>query len=712
MTILIACLAVLSTKWRHTENLALPFLNDLSAERTIAVEVEGVISDEPKVVNYARGVSTNCELRLDWISQNGQRREGKGRRIRVSLWDTKGLNYGDKLSVSGALGLPEGPRNPGEFDYPAWLALNGVHAELTCRLRENVTVLGQGGGNPVKAAALHARDWIEAAITQDLREDDQETAGVIAAMVLGEREEAPDEILRDFRYSGTLHIFAVSGLHVGMIALILMEIFKLMRVRLRVAAVLIIATLIFYAFVTGLRPSAVRATVMATVLLFGQVIDRPARLPNSLGAAALLILAFDPFQAMMPGFQLSFAVLAAIAMLCQRFDRRLTVLVSPDPFMPKALIPAGRMRMHEAAQWLAAYLSLSISAWAGSTILIAVYFNLLTPIAIFANVVIVPIAFAVIFAAVVSTLFQIARLPGISVLVNNANFGIIKLISVLIAMAAAIPGGHFFVTKPGFFRSDCEIGIFDFPRGGGGAHIHTSTAGRWQIDAGSSRSYERILEPFLQKKGMNRLDGLILTHADSNHTGAAPLLERDYKPQVIAANVRDKRSPSLSQLNVDHALVAGDVFEIDHRTTLTVLFPPAGYESALADGRCAVIRLDCDGWRVLFTGDAGFTTERWLMEHCAAEDLRADVLVRGANRESVPGDLGFVKMVAPKVMVATNAEHPEGERLPETWKSEVESAGIALFDQAESGHVSVWIDEGKLRLRGFVSGKEFEAARD
>ena len=660
-------------------------------------------------MDSSRGVRTNCQIQLDWITHEGKKVDAGGRRVQGLLNDVSGLQYGDRLKITGSLVRLHGPRNPGEFDFPAWLALNGIHAGLES---ETVEVLAHDEGNRVLTAALGSRGWIQKTITEDLRLQNPETAGVISAMVLGERGDAPDELLRNFRFSGTLHIFAVSGLHVGMIALILNEIFKMLRIRRRPTAVLIIAVLIVYAFVTGLRPSAVRATVMTAVFLFGRAIDRPARLPNSLGAAALIILAVDPFQALMPGFQLSFAVLATIAALCHRFERRFAPLVTADPFLPKALIPPRQMRAYEFGQTFVAYLSLSLSAWIGSTLLIALYFHLLTPIAIFANIVIVPVAFAVIFTAVSSVLFYVVSLSGISVLLNNANHFLILVISGMIAFAASIPGGHFFVTKPGFLRAHCEIGIFDFPRGGGGAHIHTSTAGRWQIDAGPFRSYKRILEPFYQTKGLNHLDGLVLTHADADHTGAAPEVERDYHPALTSANVPDKRSPSLNALQVDQPLVKGDTFQIDKRTTLRVLFPPAGHEAPLADDRSAVLQLECDGWRVLFMSDAGHATERWLMGNLPTEELRSDVIVRGNHTSSPSGDLGFVERIRPKVIIATNSEYPDNEKLPLPWKKRIRAMGITLFDQEESGHVSVAIHDDTLTLTGFVSGEVHKITRD
>ena len=101
---------------------------------------------------------------------------------------------------------------------------------------------------------------------------------------------------------------------------------------------LLIPSLFFYAFVTGWRPSAVRAATMASIFLAGFVFDRESRLLNSLGAAALAILAFHTNQLFLPGFQLSFLVLLSIVLLTKPIQRPFLGWLFPDPFMPVVLL--------------------------------------------------------------------------------------------------------------------------------------------------------------------------------------------------------------------------------------------------------------------------------------------------------------------------------------------------------------------------------------
>ena len=142
-----------------------------------------------------------------------------------------------------------------------------------------------------------------------------EVGALISGMALGLRHETRDDIEEPFQQTGTLHLFAVAGLHVGIIAQLLWILARLCRLPRVAAAAAIIPFLFFYAAITGLHVSSVRAATMAAVLLGGIFFERRVFALNSLAAAAVLILAWDPNQLFTSGFQLSFAVVAAIVAL-------------------------------------------------------------------------------------------------------------------------------------------------------------------------------------------------------------------------------------------------------------------------------------------------------------------------------------------------------------------------------------------------------------
>jgi len=196
----------------------------------------------------------------------------------------------------------------------------------------------------------------------------------------------------------------VAGLHVGIVAALLWMLATVARLSRKSAAALIIPLLLFYAAVTGLHISSVRAAVMSSILLGGFFFDRKAFVLNSLAAAAFFLLCWNTNELFSTGFQLSFAVVGAIILLADPLSAFLQHWSAPDPFLPRSLVLGPRRWNARRLDWLCRGSSVSLAAWAGSLPLVLWYFHLVTPISLFANLVVVPIAFFVIAIALLSLL--------------------------------------------------------------------------------------------------------------------------------------------------------------------------------------------------------------------------------------------------------------------------------------------------------------------
>ena len=154
------------------------------------------------------------------------------------------------------------------------------------------------------------------------------------------------------------------------------------RLRRRLAVALIIPALLFYAAVTGLHVSSVRAALMSSVLLAGFLAERRVFTPNSLAAAAVLILCWDTNQLFSLGFQLSFSVVTAIVLFAEPIFSWLRRLFAADPFLPRSLFSRTRRFTDRLLQLIARGLSVSLAAWIGSLPLMLWYYNLVTPISL------------------------------------------------------------------------------------------------------------------------------------------------------------------------------------------------------------------------------------------------------------------------------------------------------------------------------------------
>ncbi|HEY3663086.1 MAG TPA: ComEC/Rec2 family competence protein [Chthoniobacterales bacterium] len=666
-------------------------------ERPRLVTVAGTVASEPKL---STNDYTTFLLRLDTIEYDG-RREVCTATTRAR-WKAN-PKLGDEVRLTGMAEDIPPSRNPGVFDLAAYLARRDVFKSIFVRYPENGAILATGGGNPVVRNAARARDWMRANLTRGL-EDSPDVAALINGMALGLRHETPNDIEDPFQQTGTLHLFAVAGLHVGIVAQLLWILASLLRLPRTAAAALIIPCLFFYSAITGFHVSSLRAAAMASFLLGGIFFDRPVLALNSLAGAALVILAFDTNQLFTSGFQLSFAVVGAI-LLCQ--NRIFTVLLRPaatDPFLPRSLVSRARLFCESVYRLIAGGVSVSAAAWAGSLILIIWYFYLITPISLLANLTVVPVAFCVLAVGMMSLVAALFS-PALSLVFNNANWSLAKLILGLVQLFAQLPTGHFYVERP-HWPSGARVEITVLDAGAGGA-VHLRASRRdWLFDAGNARDYERFLRDYLHSRGINRLDGLVLSHGDSLHIGGAGAVLDEFRPRRVVDNGAPDRS------SVHHALlvrlknreiaVQGGAFQVDREVTARVLYPPADMKAKAADDQALVVQLVIAGkHRVLLVSDSGLQTERALL--ALPNDLQSDILIKGQHHSGESGSAEFLDAVRPQLIVATSIDFPARERIPDEWARMVQARGIKLLRQDETGAVTLEFFRDNWRATPFLN---------
>src|SRR5438874_3846732 len=437
-------------------------------------------------------------------------------------------------------------------------------------------------------------------------DDSPEVQNFISGIVLGLRHQTPEDIEEPFQQTGTLHLFAVAGLHVGIVARLLWILAMVARLSRKWATALIIPLLLFYAAITGLHVSSIRAAVMSSILLGSFFFERKVFALNSLAAAAFFLLSWDTNQFFSTGFQLSFAVVVGIILLADPLSDWLRPLGAPDPFLPRRLVSRLRRTIGVGYEWICRGGSVSLAAWLGSLPLIYWYFHLITPSSLFANLVVVPIAFFILAIALLS-LVATPIAAGASLIFNNANWSLASAVIAFVQWFAQLPGSHYYVAEPHWPKKlRAKITVLDV---GAGAAVHIRGPGvNWLFDCGSGRDYERVLRPYLHAAGINRINGLLLTHGDSLHIGGAENLLRDLVPTVLIDNPLADRStvhrrlrdifPSY-RVNVLN-LKTGEVFPISSKVTGRILFPPADFTATTADDQVLVVQLSVKNTKILF----------------------------------------------------------------------------------------------------------------
>jgi beta-lactamase superfamily II metal-dependent hydrolase len=331
--------------------------------------------------------------------------------------------------------------------------------------------------------------------------------------------------------------------------------------------------------------------------------------------------------------------------------------------------------------------------------------------------VVVPIAFFVLAVALLS-LITTPVLPALAVVFNNANWALATLVIAVVHLFARIPGGHFYVGDPrSGGQASAIVTVLDL---GAGAAVHVRMNGHdWLIDCGSERSYRSIVREYLHWAGVNRLNGLVLTHGDAQHVGGVTQLLSDFPGVLVIDNPAPDRSLThrrvcrmVSKLEGHERklveLVAGDNFHLSPEVIAHVLFPPGGFAGATADDQALIIRSSiAPGTSALFMSDNGEQTERALLSD--GSDLHSDIVVKGQHYSGISGSAPFLDAVRPRLIIATSIEFPEHERIGEQWSEQLRSRGIKLFRQDETGAVELKFSNQEWSARAYLTGEVFSS---
>jgi competence protein ComEC len=270
-----------------------------------------------------------------------------------------------------------------------------------------------------------------------------DAVAIYLGMLLGERAVLSADQQDAFMRSGTFHIFVIAGLHVGVIAGAIQGLLQLLRVPRRPAVVAGLGLLWLYVQVTGAGLPARRAFLMIAFLQGARVLRRPGNSLAALTLAALVTLLLDPQQLFNAGFQMSYSVVVALVVMGAPLARRWQAAWRPWRDLPEANWGWHRWLVTTLGQKLLSALAISWVALLASTPSMIGNFGLLSPGSLAANLVVIPLAMAVISAGFASLVGGLLYLAPASYLFNHAAVLLIKVMGVLVIRGAAFPGVYF-----------------------------------------------------------------------------------------------------------------------------------------------------------------------------------------------------------------------------------------------------------------------------
>ena len=331
------------------------------------------------------------------------------------------LDYGDRVVFEFRLRPIAGVGNPGDFDRAAFMRYQGIarsqylaDGRWRCIGHEPRSGLRAWAAGQ-QAALAHRIDTCHLA---------PHSALLLKTLLLGDRADFPPDLRQSFSASGLSHILAVSGLHMGVIAsLVYLLLFPLAwsETGRKLRPLLTLLVVWIYACVTGLSPSAVRASIMASFLLTAEFLERRNSSLNALFAAAFFMLLYDTRLVFDAGFQMSFAAVAAILL----FYNRLNI---------------GGRSPHRLVRWMSSCTAVSIAAQAGALPIAVYYFHTLPLLFLIGNLVVLPLLPVIFGLALLMLLLTALHLPY--VWIADATDLLLRFIEWLSLAIDRLPGSH------------------------------------------------------------------------------------------------------------------------------------------------------------------------------------------------------------------------------------------------------------------------------
>ncbi|MBM4030263.1 MAG: ComEC/Rec2 family competence protein [Planctomycetes bacterium] len=751
---------------------------DVAVGRRPANHIAHFLSREPTLVRVRGTVASEPELRVlppmplsgdsKWLaSEERQRRfdldcdaahvNGEWRvvcgRLRVVEHAPRGevtYRYGDRVAVVGSARLPSPPGNPGQVDGATLLRRRGIDATMSVSAGGLAVERAAGSGflSTLHSARERLRGTLQTTLSSDRR-----AAALQCALVLGDRTDVGDDLEEAFARTGTIHLLAVSGFNVGVVAWVMWVIAAAIGLGRQASGLLVLCAVVAYALVTGAPPSVVRAAVMSGAFVLSILGRRQMDLVQSAALAAIVLLVARPFDLFNVGFQLSFVAVLGIILLIEDVGAPLRPRKSLFELAAGEEGVGRWRRLLRAAHWTGARAGgVTLAAWLAVFPLTAFYFNTFSPITLVANLIAAPLAAALTALGFIHIGLAAVH-PAASLLTSYPARGASALLSVVVRAADMTPFAWEHCSAPqlgwllGYyalalvFVARRRLGLSAAraaslwllggiaylaigpsatpPRGlemtaldvqdGNATVLRFPDGATVLYDCGS---YGRndvgrwVAAPALWHWGVRTIDLLVVTHADADHVNGIPaLLDRFKVGKVIHRPVLERSEAGqqllamLDRRRIPHrSAKAGDRIEVGRGNVLDALWPMDWSLRLRPDDQnenSLVLRVEHAGRRILLGADIQQLGATVLLH--SGLDLRADVLLVPHHGRAMAATPEFARAVRPAYAIcSTRSGH-----LPPATVAAYEAAGARVLTTCRDGAITARISKGALEVSGF-----------
>ncbi len=672
---------------------------------------------------------------------------------------------GDSFIVRAAVRAPPVTNVPGTFNYRKYLAGKNIFLSGFVRSPVLIQPVSQLPAGTIQQPK-HALERVRFHVGQRLDEALPEASGALyRALLIGDRSHIEDELYETLKRAGILHILAISGMHLGLLAILSSAVvYWLMRRSEKLllcidarkySLILTLPLLLFYAFLAGFQPPVVRSLIMTGCLVIGYAVNRLQSPLTTLGCTALVILLFDPPALMSAAFQLSFSAVASIILLTPPLLTLMLKTVCTNSVMGDRVLKI-----------IFTLLSVTIAASIGTLPLMLLHFNRFSAVGIIANLLIEPIIclFSLPLGFFSLPCMYLSQ-PLAELILHLGAFGLD--LSVEIASFLTAPDfTQIWLPAPGlllvffyyfslalilFTRRSltwsllCMTGFiatlvcFNLPVSGltrtgldstrisildvghGSANVIELTSGRVILVDGGAKSRpgydcgERLIAPFLWSRRIGRIDDIILTHDDADHyNGAAAVIER-FKPDRLFIPADNSPKEGFARLiayarNSGVEIITPEPGKIidDGDETLSILGSYTEDLNAQVSGFRDHALADDNGLVIKLRSKnttmlfpGDITKKRERKLAANSRYLKAEILLSPHHGSSTSNSYEFLEAVAPEVIIFSNGKNRSDLFPAKETTERVNLLGIAALETAAEGTITITVDSGRSSPPGY-----------
>ncbi len=655
-------------------------------------------------------------------------------------------HVGDAIELTGLLALAESPGNPGGFDYAVRLQDRQISALMNVRhTADGITRRALGGWSVPRTLAL-VRAWALAQLRETLPPDQFALA---AALLLGDGSGLSEDDWERYQRSGVLHVLAISGQHLVVLAGFLWMVLRLFGVKRQRGAVLVALFVLAYALLTGGRPPALRSAVAVCALCGSYLFRRPLLPANALALAWLVVAAISPADVFDAGCQLSFLAVAVLTWGTRSWGK---CEVDPLDHLIDEMRPAWQRVLRWLLREMLLAYAITFAVWLALAPLVAFHFHSIQP----AGLPLGPLA-TILTAAALLTGFALLLLAPLCAPLGVGLGWLTGLLlgwcDTLIGATVAWRGAYLYVPDVPLWwlvvfcigllaaltqrplrqrapwmlavglawlalglligvarRTPGEFRCTFLAVGHGGCAVLETPDGRtFLYDVGALTGPEvtrRHIAPYLWYRGVRRIDEVFLSHADLDHfNGVAALLERfavgqvtttptfaqrGNRPVATTLKALERHGVELRVVHAGDRLTAGEV-------TMDVLHPPTQGPEGNENARSLVLLVRHGEHTLLLTGDLeGPGLERVLR----MRPIRVDVLQAPHHGSPKANPRGLAEWARPQLAVACQGRPRNGAGVAD----EYAKVGARLLGTWPHGAITVRSSDAGLTAETFRTG--------